>query len=318
METVNLVPVDAVEVTVLVDNYVDILAASDAVAHRAPLPPILVAPEVEHLRSEHGYSLLVTVVKNGSRSSILYDAGLGADTVLHNLDVLELRPSEIRAIVLSHGHADHHGGLEGIVRRVGRSGLPFVLHPDAWLQRRVVFPTGVEIAMPPPSRSALEGEGVEIVDERGPTLLLDETILVSGQTTRTTEFERGFPWQEKVAGPGWEPDPWIWDDQSVTVNVAGRGLVILSSCSHSGAINVMRHVMDIAGQTTVHAFIGGFHLTGGLFEAIIPRTIDELVAIGPRLVVPGHCTGWRATNRIIDAIPEAFRQTSVGTTFVIA
>ena len=222
METVNLVPVDAVEVTVLVDNYVDILAASDAVAHRAPLPPILVAPEVEHLRSEHGYSLLVTVVKNGSRSSILYDAGLGADTVLHNLDVLELRPSEIRAIVLSHGHADHHGGLEGIVRRVGRSGLPFVLHPDAWLQRRVVFPTGVEIAMPPPSRSALEGEGVEIVDERGPTLLLDETILVSGQTTRTTEFERGFPWQEKVAGPGWEPDPWIWDDQSVTVNVAGQ------------------------------------------------------------------------------------------------
>ncbi len=165
METVNLVPVDAVEVTVLVDNYVDILAASDAVVHRAPLPPILVAPEVEHLRSEHGYSLLVTVVKNGSRSSILYDAGLGADTALHNLDVLELRPSEIRAIVLSHGHADHHGGLEGIVWRVGRGGLPFVLHPDAWLRRRVVFPTGVEIAMPPPSRTALEAEGVDAMPD---------------------------------------------------------------------------------------------------------------------------------------------------------
>jgi 7,8-dihydropterin-6-yl-methyl-4-(beta-D-ribofuranosyl)aminobenzene 5'-phosphate synthase len=318
MASLTVRPVDSVEVTVLIDNYVDILAASDPITRRAPLPPVLVAPDLEHLRAEHGYSLLVTVVRNGSRTSILYDAGLGAGSALHNLDVLERDPGDIRAIVLSHGHADHHGGLEGIVRRVGRRGLPFVLHPDAWLQRRVVFPTGAEIAMPPPSRLALEHEGVEIVDKRGPSLLIDGTVLVSGQTERSTPFERGFPWQQKASKDGWEDDPWIWDDQSLTVNVAGLGLVVLSSCSHSGGINVMRHVMALTGQTRVHAFIGGFHLTGGLFEQIIPATVDELVAIGPAVVVPGHCTGWRATNEMIRRLPDAFRQTSVGTTFVFA
>jgi len=315
-DTVALQPVDAVEVTVLVDNFVDILAAADATTRRPPLPPILVAPEIEHLRAEHGYSLLVTVIRNGLRSSILYDAGLGFDTLTHNLDVLQVRAGDIRAIVLSHGHADHHGGLEGIVQRIGYNGLPLVLHPDAWQQRRVVFPTGTEIAMPPPSRSALEGEGVTIVDERGPTLLLDAAILVSGQTERTTPFERGFPWQERRTDAGWEPDPWIWDDQSIAVDVAGKGLVILSSCSHSGGINVIRHVSRVTGLSKVHAFVGGLHLTGGLFEQIIPATVDELVAIAPDFVIPGHCTGWRATNEIIARMPHAFLQTSVGTTFV--
>ena len=76
------------------------------------------------------------------------------------------------------------------------------------------------------------------------------------------------------------------------VNVRGKGLVVLSSCSHSGAINVLRNAQRVTGVTKIHAFVGGLHLTGGLFEPIIPQTITELVAIGPDWVVPGHCTGW--------------------------
>jgi 7,8-dihydropterin-6-yl-methyl-4-(beta-D-ribofuranosyl)aminobenzene 5'-phosphate synthase len=259
---------------------------------------------------------MVTTHRAGAASTLLYDAGLGRDTLLYNLDVLGARTSDLRAIVLSHGHADHHGGLEGIVRRLGRPGLPFVLHPDAWMKRRIVFPSGVELAMPPPSRSWLEGEGVEIVEERGPTLLLDDTVLVSGQTERVTSFEKGFPLQQVAAGDGWEPDPWIWDDQSVSILVEGKGLVILSSCSHSGAINVMKHVQRVTGVAKVHAFIGGFHLTGGLFEAIIPATVDELVVINPDYVVPGHCTGFAAIQAIARRLPQAFIQSSVGTNFV--
>ncbi len=234
MTQVALQPVDRVEVTVVVDNAIDILAASNGAARRWPLPSALIGDDIQHLRAEHGYALLVTTHRAGASSSLLYDAGLGRDTLLYNLDVLEAPASDLRAIVLSHGHADHHGGLEGIVRRVGRLGLPLVLHPDAWMKRRVVFPSGVELAMPPPSRSWLEGEGVDIVEERGPTLLLDGTVVVSGQTERVTSFEKGFPLQQVTAGDGWEPDPWIWDDQSVSILVEGKGLVILSSCSHSG------------------------------------------------------------------------------------
>jgi len=312
MEQASLVPVDVAEITVLVDTFVDVLMASTDVAHRPPL--VYEWTLRDQLRAEHGFALLLTVRRGGHAQSILYDAGLGRDTAIWNMDVLDIRPTNLRAVVLSHGHADHHAGLEGMFRRLGKPGMPLVLHPDAWRDRRIVFPTGTEIHMPPPSRADLAAEGVEVVEERGPSLLLDETVLVSGQTERVTDFEKGFPGQEARTDDGWEPDPWIWDDQSVIVHVRGKGLVVLSSCSHSGAINVVRNAQRVTGVSKIHAFVGGLHLTGGLFEPIIPRTIAELAAIGPDWVVPGHCTGWRATHELARALPTAYVQTSVGTT----
>jgi len=193
------------------------------------------------------------------------------------------------------------------------------LHPDIWRERRVVFPTGVELNMPPPSHNDLDREGWEIVEERGPSLLLDDTILVTGQVPRVTEFEKGFPLQQaRDEHGGWQPDTWIWDDQGVVVNVAGKGLVILSSCSHAGAINVVLHAQRITGEERVHAFIGGLHLTGGLFEAIIPQTIARMAAFQPALIAPGHCTGWRATHELARVMPSAYVQPSVGTTLHFA
>lgn len=238
--------------------------------------------------------------------------GLGA-TLLYNMDALELRPSELRAVVLSHGHADHHGGLEGILRRLGRPGTPLVLHPDSWRERKLVFPTGAQIRMPPPSRADLEAEGVQVVEERGPSLLLDNTILVSGQTERVTEFEKGLPNQQFHTPDGWEPDPWVWDDQSVVVRVKDKGLVVLSSCSHSGAVNVLLNAQRVTGVEEIHAFVGGLHLSGASFEPLIPQTVAELAAIGPAIVVPGHCTGWRATHELARSLPNAYVQTSLGT-----
>jgi 7,8-dihydropterin-6-yl-methyl-4-(beta-D-ribofuranosyl)aminobenzene 5'-phosphate synthase len=267
----------------------------------------------EQLIAEHGYSLLLTVVREGRRESVLYDAGLGRSTVLHNMDVLEIKASDLRAVILSHGHADHHGGLEGMFQRIDRPRMPLVLHPDVWRERRVIFPTGNEIRMPPPSHADLDREGVEIIEERSPTLLLDGMVLVTGQVDRVTDFEKGFPLQQMHTDHGWEPDTWIWDDQAVVCNVKDKGLVVLSSCSHAGAINVLKHAQRLTGIDKVHAFVGGFHLTGGLFEPIIPHTIAELVAIGPDIIVPGHCTGWRATHELARQLPDAFVQTSVGT-----
>jgi 7,8-dihydropterin-6-yl-methyl-4-(beta-D-ribofuranosyl)aminobenzene 5'-phosphate synthase len=311
VENVALKPVDVIDLTILVDNSIDTLIPSTPVAVRPPLPWDYF--NREHLIAEHGYSLFLTISKDGHEQSMLYDAGLGRDTAIHNLDVLGIRAKELRAVVLSHGHADHHGGLEGIYQRVGRLHLPLVLHPDAFRERKVIFPTGNELRMPPPSRGDLDREGWDIVEERGPSLLLDDSVLVTGQVERITDFEKGFPLQLAQADGGWEPDTWIWDDQAVVCSLKDKGLVILSSCSHAGAINVIRHAQRMTGVEHIHAFVGGLHLTGGLFENIIGRTVAEISRIKPDIIVPGHCTGWRAIHELARQLPEAYIQASVGT-----
>ncbi len=310
-DSVTLKPVDAADVTILVDNYLDILLPSSELANRPPL--VWDWSEREQLRAEHGYALLLTVQRDGGNSSILYDAGLGRDTVLHNMDVLELRPGELRAVALSHGHADHHGGLEGMFRRIGRRGMPLVLHPDAWRDRRIVFPTGAEVHMPPPSHNDLDREGVQIVEERGPSLLLDGAVLITGQVDRVTDFEHGFPPGQARTEHGWEPDIWIWDDQAVVCHLKDKGLLVFSSCSHSGAINVLLHARRLTGVERIHAFVGGMHLTGAIMEPLIPRTMAEVAAIAPTILVPGHCTGWKATHELARRLPDAYIQSSVGT-----
>ena len=310
--TVNLIPVDSADVTILDDNFCDLLLAGSEIAQRPPIRWDSFTSE--SFRAEHGYALLLTVQREGHSASILYDAGLGRDTVQHNMDVLGLSAGDVRAVALSHGHADHHGGLEGMFRRVGRRGMPLVLHPDVWRERKIVFPTGVEMRLPPPSHNDLDHEGVDIVEERGPSLLLDDTVLITGQVARVTDFEPGFPVQHALKEDGtWEPDSWVWDDQAVVCHVRGKGLLVLSSCSHSGVINVLLHARRITGVEQIYGLVGGMHLTGGLMEPLIPRTLSELAAIAPSVVVPGHCTGWKATHELARQMPGAYIQSSVGT-----
>jgi 7,8-dihydropterin-6-yl-methyl-4-(beta-D-ribofuranosyl)aminobenzene 5'-phosphate synthase len=310
---IPLEPVDAADVTVLVDNFVDALLPSSEVAQRPRVAYDMLERGREQLIAEHGLSLLLTIERDGHSDSLVYDAGLSRETAIHNMDVLQVRLPDLRAIVMSHGHSDHHGGLEGMIRRVGAQGMPLIIHPEAWRDRKVVFPTGAELHLPPPSRQDLDREGVEVTEERRPSLLIDGKVLVTGQVERVTDFEKGFPLSYARSNGGWEPDPWIWDDQAVVVNLEDKGLVVLSGCSHSGAINVLRQAQRLTGEDRVHAFVGGMHLTGGIFEHLIPRTLDELAAITPRWLVPCHCTGWRATHEIARRLPEAYVQTSVGT-----
>lgn len=311
--TVGLKEADSVEITTVLDNTCDILLPSTETVKRAPTGSRF---DRNPLMAEHGFSAAVKVSAAGTSESLLFDAGLSRGGLMHNLDVLELKPNEMHAIALSHGHIDHTNGLTGMVKRLGERRMPLLLHPDAMLERKVVLPDGHEIGLPPPDKRALRHDAIELIEERGPSYLLGGFLMVTGQIHRSTEFEKGFPIHWAKINRKWQPDPLIHDDQAVVINVKAKGLVILTGCGHAGVINTIRQARSLTGVDRIHAVIGGFHLSGPLFEPIIGPTIEALKEIAPQLIVPAHCTGWRATHAIAREFPDAFVQNSVGTRFV--
>ena len=112
-------------------------------------------------------------------------------------------------------------------------------------------------------------------------------------------------------------DPLIMDDQCAVLNVRQKGLVIVTGCGHSGIINVIKHAQMLTGVNKIYAVIGGFHLSGKIFEPIIADTVSALKEIAPNFVVPGHCTGWIAQHKIAREMPDAFIPNSVGTTLLL-
>ena len=144
------------------------------------------------------------------------------------------------------------------------------------------FPTGTRPSISLRARRDLEAEDVEIIEERGPTMLVGGHALVTGQIARTTSFEKGSPTQVAWIDGKWQPDPWIHDDQAVIMNVKDKGLVVLTGCGHAGVVNTLKHARDLTGVDHIHAVIGGFHLTGPIFEPIIVPTVQALKGIQSR------------------------------------
>ncbi|HLZ80068.1 MAG TPA: MBL fold metallo-hydrolase [Ktedonobacteraceae bacterium] len=312
-QLLSLPAIDGVEITTIMDNALDLLMASTPVAIRFPLHREMLSRH--QLRAEHGVSLLVTTINKGKRETLLFDTGVTPDGALHNLALLGIDLSSIQAIVLSHGHTDHTQGLDGFLDQLGKRRLPILLHPDAFLKRRLVVHDHLSIDLPPPSLRDLEREGIELLVERGPSFLMNGAILVTGQIERTTDFEKGLKNQEAEIDGSWQPDPWVYDDQAMIINVRNKGLVVITGCGHAGVINILHQARSQTGVEQIYAVLGGFHLTGALFEPIIPQTVEALRQINPAVIVPAHCTGWRATQRIAQTIPEAYTPNSVGTTF---
>jgi 7,8-dihydropterin-6-yl-methyl-4-(beta-D-ribofuranosyl)aminobenzene 5'-phosphate synthase len=329
-EHIPLQPVDAVSILIVCDNVADVLLPDQGPARRLGgmlaegEPPLVPAPTLEGgkaidaLTAQHGFSALVTVETQGRTHRLLFDTGLTPDGCIDNLTRLGVDPGSIEAIVCSHGHFDHTTGLSGLTDTLEQASTPVLIHPDFWLRRRLAIPGRDPFELPTTSRRGLEDSGFQVIENRQPSFLLDDAVLVTGEVDRTSEFEKGFAIHQAEREGQWTPDPLILDDQALIVHVHGRGLVILTGCGHAGIVNIVRYARHLTGIDEVHAVLGGFHLSGLLFEPVIGPTIDALAAMAPEVVVPAHCTGWKAVHAFAARMPDAFIQNSVGTRFDFA
>ncbi len=321
--------VDRVEILTLVDNVLDLLLTSTDVAKRmgptgveGRAMPDVEAPLLESGRAadtpvaEHGLAFLVSVTSGEERRTLLFDTGSSVGALVHNLRALGADPAEIETIVLSHGHFDHTTGLNGLAKELDPL-PPLLVHPDVWLKRRVAIPGREPFELPTTSKEKVRAAGFEVIEQRQPCSLLDGGLLVTGEIERTTDFERGLPVQQAFRDGEWQPDPLLHDDQALVAHLRDKGLVVITGCGHAGLINTVRHARKITGVDRVHAVIGGFHLGTPAFEPRIPPTVEALGEFDPQVVVPTHCTGWRATHALAAAFPDAFIQNSVGTRYVL-
>jgi 7,8-dihydropterin-6-yl-methyl-4-(beta-D-ribofuranosyl)aminobenzene 5'-phosphate synthase len=310
MGELNLREAGKLEVTILIDNYTDQLLYDSSKVVKRPR----IAPPQAPL-AEHGLSCLLKVYADSEEHVVLMDAGISSKCLLHNADLLKVDLSRVESVVLSHGHFDHFGGLPGFLNRASK-GIPLVVHPGAFVERRLNVPVvGRPTAMPTLDEEALKGAGAALHKISKASTLASDLVLVTGEVERVTDFERGFPWAEAQVDGHWAVDPFP-DDQGVAVQIKGKGLVVIGGCSHAGIINTVKQAQRVAGTDAVHAVLGGFHLTGSVFEPIIEPTIEEMKRISPEYVVPMHCTGWKAVNEFSKEMPKQFVINSIGTTYI--
>ena len=318
----KLAPADRAEILILVDNVTDNLSSV----------PAYVETEMPRLWKRglklwsgrcmccaaHGLACAVTVWRGDTTHTLLFDTGPDDSVFGRNVERLGFDMGGIESIVLSHGHWDHSGAmllaLEMIQLSNGGRPVPTYMHPGMYRSRAMKAADG---SMRPfadvPSQAQLEQAGALVVNAIEPQLILDDLYYVSGEIPRVTAFETGMQGQHRrtLDGQGWEPDPLVIDERFIAVSVKGKGVIVLTACSHAGVVNVMTHARECFAGETLYGVLGGFHLSGGN-ERIIPETVAELRAFELKMIAAAHCTGWRAVNALANAFGDAVAPAAVG------
>ena len=255
--------------------------------------------------AEHG--LAYWIDWNGHR--VLFDTGQGS-VLVSNAYKLGTPLHETDAIVLSHGHYDHTGGLAEMLNN--GLAVPIYAHPAAFDPKyaRNRDGTAREIGIPVAVREALHRHSSNVIKMESPTTIV-KGLTATGPVPRTTDFE-------DTAGSFFldaaclQPDPLI-DDQSLFFETH-EGIVVLLGCAHSGIINTLRYIVELSGNKPIRAVIGGMHLVNASPERIT-RTIEEIRHLDVRLLAPCHCTGTAATVALWNAFPTICVTCHAGTTF---
>ena len=336
----GILALDELELLVVVDNETDTLSSVDAgvpqvpeVAHLAARTPSSRKHEGHECKEVfdqlccacHGLSVLATGRRGGRTHRMLFDVGPYPDLWLDNARRLAIDLATIECVFLSHWHFDHSGGFPEVVAAIAiaryTAGLPAPvvdLHPDRPDQRGVLTPSGTMLMLPPePSFADIEQAGGEIVRHSDPHPICDGCFLGSGAINRVTSYETGLVGHYSFRGDKGAPDPLIMDERFVAAFVPGRGVTVLSACSHAGIVNACLHAKQMFPDTAIDAVLGGYHLAGKSMETRIEATVGDLKArIDPRLVAPGHCTGWRAKAALAGAFaPGRYAPSVVGTLY---
>ena len=301
--------------TTLVDNYTDLLLEDGRFVKRCSR----VRKDGKRrspLLAEHGLSFLFEIEDDLEKHLIMMDFGLSNIAVPNNLSALEMNLDEVETFMISHGHHDHIGSLKEVLSAIPEP-KEVIVHPDAFTEERMhIFPDGTRIPIPSLKRTQLESLGCPIVEITAPRLLANGHMATLTNIPRVTDFEKGIPTAYfKVGNEIFKDD--IRDDQGIVVNVKGKGLVIVTGCGHSGIINTILYAQQITGVHEIFAVIGGFHLSGSYFAPVIPPTIEEMRKFSPSVLVPTHCTGWKAMTAFEREFPDAFILNSVGAKIVI-
>ena len=277
------------------------------------------------LAGEWGLSLHLESRNAAGTGRYLLDFGYTSEVLLRNLALLGIEPERLDGLILSHGHRDHYGGLAGFVARHRthmRNDLRLFAggketFREKWVGSRDEEPASWGAL----DRAALQAAGVE-------TVFCDVAHALDGPFTTGNIARQSF---ERVLPNTWvEPTPVDHfteeerrgrlvpdrhpDEHATCFVVEGRGLVVISSCSHCGVVNAIRAAMSVSGIDKLHAVLGGFHL-GVAPPDYVDHTIAELKAMAPDVVIPMHCTGRTFIAKIREQMPRQLVDWNTGSCF---
>jgi 7,8-dihydropterin-6-yl-methyl-4-(beta-D-ribofuranosyl)aminobenzene 5'-phosphate synthase len=271
--------------------------------------------------AEWGLSLHLASVQDGAKAQYVLDFGYTPEIINRNFELLGIDPTRINGLILSHGHRDHFGGLDGFVqqhRREMREDLALYVGGETIFRPKWIKEGGETVLWGAVDRDALQAKKVTTICCQGPCALAGP--FTSGYIERTSF--------EEVTGGSWVEDDHYSeaerkgqlvrdqhpDEHATCYIVKGRGLVVISSCGHAGIINTVRSAMAAANVDKVHAVVGGFHL-GTSPKEYLQHTLQELERINPDVIVPMHCTGEAFIAMLRERLPEKVVYSNVGSRF---
>ncbi len=259
------------------------------------------------LQSKHGLSFFITAtIDDDKKVTIMMDTGPSPEALLHNAKVLGIHLEDVDVVVLSHGHYDHTGGLMAALKQMNRQ-VTVVGHPMLFDPKLKIMPHLRHIGAPFRQCDIEAAGGVPILSTS--PVKVSEGIVATGEVPRKTNFEsvKGF-WT--ISDKKFAEDIMI-DDQSLVIDVEGKGLIVVSGCAHSGIINTINYAKKITGNNRVYWALGGFHLMGADNKRI-EETVNELKKLDLELVGPCHCTGKKAIKKMKEELGKCCRPIITG------